>query len=295
MAITLVENPNPIIQEKVDVESPNLIASFTVNGEPASKARPRFDGRGEKGKVFTPAKTHAAEQQVAKAYLEATHKRFTDEDALYRVEATFYCGTRQRRDVDNMLKLLLDGLNKWAWPDDSQVMEISGTKKFVSKDEARTEAKVFIIGRRTPRIKACPQCGKQFKVYPSSGKKIHFCSPECRWKQHNAEMASQKRFRECQYCHQKFRVKPSSEAKYCSVECRNEAGRIDVTCIVCGKTVRKRKSSKAQKYCSEACMKQDYRNRQKLLGIGAGQCEICGGPVSRKEYRRCQTCYWQSR
>ncbi|MCW2898779.1 MAG: RusA family crossover junction endodeoxyribonuclease, partial [Streptosporangiaceae bacterium] len=66
----------------------------------------------------------------------------------YGVTALFVSGTRHRRDVDNMLKLILDGLNKVAWADDDQVVEVSGRKTYepLSRDHARTEVVVY----RTP-------------------------------------------------------------------------------------------------------------------------------------------------
>jgi hypothetical protein len=37
-----------------------VIARFTVDGEPASKSRPRFTGKGSKKRAYTPEKTSAA-------------------------------------------------------------------------------------------------------------------------------------------------------------------------------------------------------------------------------------------
>ena len=42
------------------------------------------------------------------------------------VFAVFFCESFQRRDVDNMLKLILDALNGVVWKDDAQVTEVSG-------------------------------------------------------------------------------------------------------------------------------------------------------------------------
>lgn len=124
----------------------NIVAAFTVHGEPVSKARPRFNHRGSKSHAYTPELTKAAESKVAAAFLEQTHRRGTDPDITYGISAHFFNGTRQRRDVDNMLKLVLDGLNKVAFPDDVQVTEVIGRKSFVSKYEARTEVIVYVVG-----------------------------------------------------------------------------------------------------------------------------------------------------
>lgn len=269
-----------------------VVAIFTIDGEPASKARPRFDHRGSKSHVYTPAKTKAAEARVAQEFLKVAKKKGSNPETTYGVSAHFYSGTRQRRDVDNMLKLVLDGLNGLAFPDDVQVIEVTGRKSIVSRTDARTEVTVYEIGEMDRLTKECVYCGSDFVTWPSLYEKTKYCSAECR-ENHRVE----RRKVECQHCGKQFLSHGESAArtaKFCSKKCMNEAAKVDVTCIVCGTTVRKRKSSKAQNYCSQACTKKDYRKRQKALGVGAGTCETCGGPVSRKEYRQCQSCAWEN-
>jgi len=55
------------------------------------------------------------------------------------VDVTFYLATRRRKDLDNLVKLVLDALNREAFRDDSQVVEINARKIFSDKDNARTE------------------------------------------------------------------------------------------------------------------------------------------------------------
>ena len=122
------------------------VATFTVQGEPRSKARPRFSTRNGRVVAYTPRDTKTAEDRYRVAYLQAARAIETDPFAAFTVEATFYCGTKQRRDVDNMLKAVLDGLNKTAWPDDAQVVEVVGRKTYVPKSEARSEVTVRKVG-----------------------------------------------------------------------------------------------------------------------------------------------------
>lgn len=117
-----------------------LVARFTVPGEPFSKARARV----VHGHAFTPERTRVAEAGIAWAFRAVAGSYTPTVDTDYAVHVEFYAATRQRRDIDNMLKLVLDGLNGLAWPDDSQVTRVSARKSYVaSRDEARTEVAVF--------------------------------------------------------------------------------------------------------------------------------------------------------
>jgi len=114
------------------------VARFTVNGEPAAKERPRVTARG----TYTPDRTQAAEQVIGWMFRQAAPRHQPGPATEYGVTALFLCGTRRRRDVDNMLKLVLDGLNGIAWLDDAQVTEVSA-RKVTCAAEARTEVTVY--------------------------------------------------------------------------------------------------------------------------------------------------------
>jgi Holliday junction resolvase RusA-like endonuclease len=120
-----------------------LVADFMVKGQPVAKERARIT---RAGTSYTPEKTVEAEAFVRRAFLQ-NQKRYrpTDTKEHFAIEATFFNGDRRRRDLDNQLKLVLDALNDWAWADDSQVVEIVARKFFVTKDEARTEIKIWRI------------------------------------------------------------------------------------------------------------------------------------------------------
>jgi len=125
---------------------PQLIAEFEVPGEPVSKSRARFTKRGSKTVAYTPQKTKDGELRVAWAFRQACARLSlnpTDREIAYRVESEFHSGTRQRRDVDNMTKLILDGLNGVAWVDDNQVLEIESCKRYVPRKSARTVVRVY--------------------------------------------------------------------------------------------------------------------------------------------------------
>lgn len=234
----------------------SLIATFTVDGEPVSKSRARFTKRGSKTYAYTPERTKAGEERVAWAFRQA-HRGppATDAEVAYRVEAHFYNGTRQRRDIDNMAKLILDGLNGVAWVDDSQVIELEARKSYVPKAEARSEVAVYQVGRLEPPKQACIRCGKEFRTYDSwktnpKGKK--YCSPACCYA-HRIE----KRVRTCGQCGQEFLAGgEQADRIHCSLQCRYESGRADYICAECGVKFRHEKNLGPRRkriWCSEGC------------------------------------------
>ena len=269
-------------------ENRELVASFTVHGEPVSKSRARFTKRGSKMVSYTPQKTMDGEKAVAAAFLTVTNKRGADENATYAVHAHFINGTRQRRDVDNMVKLILDGLNDVAWPDDNQVTEIAARKSWATKAEARTEVTIYRIGVMNRPSQPCLQCGELFRSYAStregpSAKK--YCSQECG----NIYRAA-KKARICEHCSKEFQAwGETNEARTCSKECGYAARRADVPCTHCGEVFSKQRCHvRAVNYCSTECQSGALKERRSKHFPGT--CDHCGGGTTRKEYTRCQPC-----
>src|SRR5690606_19537099 len=135
-----------------------------------------------------------------------------DAEATFAVEATFHNATRQRRDVDNMLKLILDGLNGVAWVDDVQVMDVTGRKRYVAtKDEARTEVQVYHLGQMNRLTGACEVCGTKFPTFRSWPKR-KTCSPDC-----TAVLRERPIMRACEHCGETFEAaSKQSVARFCS-------------------------------------------------------------------------------
>lgn len=109
---------------------------FTVDGEPIVKGRPRFT---KTGHAYTPKATKDAEARVAEAY---NGEMFTGNIG---VELHFFQGSRARKDIDNMVKLVLDGLNGVAWPDDVAVSVCLARRVYTVKNKARTVVRVFNV------------------------------------------------------------------------------------------------------------------------------------------------------
>ena len=94
-------------------------AELEISGAPVAKGRPR---KGRNGQIYTPPRTRAAEAAVAwEAHVAGV--RFA---GPVRVAIDFYGG---RGDVDNLAKLVLDGLQKGELlRNDSQVTKLELAK-----------------------------------------------------------------------------------------------------------------------------------------------------------------------
>lgn len=108
---------------------------FFVPGKVQGKARPRFSSRS--GTVYTPGRTKSYERQIAEAY-EAQQGPCFEGAVMVIIEAVFpipkswplakkveaMAGKLPpgKPDIDNILKVVLDGLNGIAYEDDKQVV-----------------------------------------------------------------------------------------------------------------------------------------------------------------------------
>ncbi len=113
---------------------------FIVEGDPQGKARPRFSRRS--GTVYTPSKTARYEKEIRQAYIAAGGKMIpagsyvaVTVDAYFKIPKSY---TKRKRldcehniirpdkkpDIDNVVKVVLDALNKVAYEDDKQVVGI---------------------------------------------------------------------------------------------------------------------------------------------------------------------------
>lgn len=136
---------------------------FTIPGEPMSKARARVVN----GHAYTPERTRVAEagvQAAFRAVAGADALKSYESGARYGVRALFCNRTRQRRDIDNMLKLILDALNGLAWTDDTQVAEIVARKLLVPKGEERTEVAVYELEPDMGLSAECGECGARCRA-----------------------------------------------------------------------------------------------------------------------------------
>lgn len=153
----------------------NQIVCVVIEGDPVSKARPRFSRNGH---TYTPQKTIEGEKRLAESFDGVP--RFGGNVAIV---AIFRRRTKQRIDVDNMLKAVLDaGTRANLWADDSQVTALLG---FVEHDSERPRTTIAFgrhassLARGDDALIECESCDETFKPKNATQK---YCSNRCRLK-----------------------------------------------------------------------------------------------------------------
>ena len=117
--------------------------SFTIEGEPTGKGRPRYG----KYKTYTPAKTKAVENNIAYFYKVNIGHYFegyvklkldiyysiakSDSKKKKLMKLNNELRPNKKPDIDNVVKLVADALNEVAYKDDTQIIELE-CRKFYS-------------------------------------------------------------------------------------------------------------------------------------------------------------------
>lgn len=127
---------------------------FNVFGKPRGKQRPRLCSVGGRNIVYTPKQTIGYEKLIKASYM-ATNRIFFEKDIPIEVNILAYCGeapqqirkkdvcenigkiarnekywATKKPDSDNIIKIVLDALNKVAFYDDAQVSKICFEKRY---------------------------------------------------------------------------------------------------------------------------------------------------------------------
>lgn len=126
------------------------MTTFTVDGIPVGKGRPKFARRGNFVTAYTPKKTVDYESTVKAAGQQAMGSQEPLETpislylyvrvpipASYSKKATAACldGSQKpikKPDADNVLKAISDALNGVCYKDDSQIVNIHATKVYAT-------------------------------------------------------------------------------------------------------------------------------------------------------------------
>ena len=113
--------------------------TFVLDGDPVPKGRPRHG----KWNSFTPQRTRDAEQKIRDFAGELLAEPF---DVPVRVSLTFWCATRRRTDLDNLMKLVCDALNGIAYTDDHLIHSLRGRlHRRAAGEHPRTEVRITPI------------------------------------------------------------------------------------------------------------------------------------------------------
>lgn len=131
--------------------------------------------------------------------------------------------------------------------------------------------------------KTCPQCSKNYEIYPSQEKKGEgkFCSKECYFK------SAERKTVACEFCSEDMLVKQPGQ-KFCSRQCLFDSKRHNFIkqCLVCDKDFRVIESElETRKYCSKECYLVEHSDRNQMTRI----CLGCEKEFSFPKYRD-QTC-----
>lgn len=225
-----------------------IVLQMTIEGEPVSKARARFTHKGYKTHAYTPERTRHAEEQIAQAAKKIVPA--PDGTIAFGLFAKFFCGTWQRRDVDNMLKLVSDSLNGIIWADDAQVSEMSASVQR-GVENAGTHILVYQTRASMPPTNPCQVCSKPVRQYKSQPNK--YCSKACSGKGQQRRVPLV-----CLTCGSAYELPHYRAVRvkkpYCSEQCRIAAHRVDSECANCGKSVsRPLSQTKAHIFCGKPC------------------------------------------
>ncbi len=118
---------------------------FIISGKPKGKARPRFN---KKGAAYTPDDTVKYQNLVGIMFRSVGGKEIEQKipvrvhiTAIYQIPKDTSKAMRElmqeaklfpvvKPDIDNVTKIILDGLNGIAWHDDSQVVSVLAEKEY---------------------------------------------------------------------------------------------------------------------------------------------------------------------
>jgi Holliday junction resolvase RusA-like endonuclease len=129
-----------------------MVTTFVVYGDPVGKARPRMTRTGH---VYTPSKTRLYEEHIRDAWRAKNVPTLpTGQPVRVSIDAFFSVPksvSKKRRatmenapylhkpDIDNVVKIIADGLNGLAWEDDKQITEIRASKEYSAMPRVEVE------------------------------------------------------------------------------------------------------------------------------------------------------------
>lgn len=270
------------------VKAANILASCEIDGDPMSKQRPRFVRKS--GTVFTPRETRERERTIGLVVKASMRELLRDRWHAFGLRVVFRVATNQRKDIDNMVKLVCDGLNGVVWEDDSQLKELMA---WVMPADRLEPPKTILLVYRIPEmcggrptLRHCLVCRRPFHAPPAKAKR--FCSLTC-----SAAAQRRRAPATCGHCGKGFHATPANPREFCSVACKHAAGRVEFVCAECGNTFALQRNVAARRLptwepaCGRACAS---RHARRMAGTPYGKCRICGAGTSRLEYDRCNAC-----
>lgn len=228
----------------------DTLKTIVAEGDPISKARARFT---RKGRPYTPQSTVDGEKYLA------FHMRDIEKfKSNVAVACVFFRKSRQRVDVDNLMKAVLDsGTRAGVWDDDSQVTALVG---IIQHDPVRPRTVVCFgdhvssLTRGDAAKIPCRKCGTLF--FPGGAARRQngkFCSLKCKMTLDEPVT--------CPGCGGPFKRR-NSNSKYCSLRCRGIA-----------QSARDRAARKSRTHCVKGHILDDANTH--VLANGRRRCRKC--------------------
>jgi Holliday junction resolvase RusA-like endonuclease len=208
--------------------------ALRVDGEPRSKARPRFSG---KGHVYVDEKQRAAEKTLAWEFKRAFKEPLPGNLA---VVCLFYRSSNHRIDTDNLLKQVMDAANGIVWKDDYQVTAILGLTE-CDPQLPRTYVAIAphesTMDRSPVQSKTCARCGETYTPQSKRAESTRrYCSTACASRSRGEDLRAEVA---CFLCKVPFR-RTTARQRFCSAECGNKyrslgkQKRVHPNCVECG-------------------------------------------------------------
>lgn len=135
--------------------------TLTVYGDLHGKGRPRFAN----GHAYTPESTRRYEAEIQAAWMLAGGRM---QEGAVAVDITAYQALPKRAtkaqqhaaargeiwpirkpDIDNIIKIVLDALNGYAYRDDTQVVMLDARKEYATDGVSRLVVKVNSVSQET--------------------------------------------------------------------------------------------------------------------------------------------------
>lgn len=228
----------------------DFLQAMIIEGKPMSKARPRFR---RDGKVYASPEQVAAEQALGWKLKEWFSEPI---EGNLAVACIFYRATKQRVDVDNMLKHVMDSANGIIWHDDSQVTAQVGVIEY-DPERPRT---VVVVARHESTME---RTGLGYKEAT------------------------------CANCGKAFRTQQHYPPKFCSRECNRRYGKTDlsenVPCAWCKKPFKR--ISKGSRFCSNDCRMTSLAASTRDKARQPSYCHVCSKRLSKPGYKLCGACW----
>lgn len=143
--ITGIGGPSLALLTTMPLRDPEPVRVLLI-GDPKAQERPRLSHRG----THRTARAKANQEAVALAIKAASRWTKPRADLNFGARMLFDCPTNQRKDLDNMVKLVLDAATGILWADDQQVTELAArARRGMGEHMGQSVLYFYSVGERS--------------------------------------------------------------------------------------------------------------------------------------------------